>query len=356
MRKILFIAPYPFDEAPSQRFRFEQYLQELTKNGYETEVHSFLSIKAWRTIYQPGKLLAKFFAMKFSFFRRFVLLFKLRQYHYIFIHREAAMIGPPIFEWFISKVLRRKYIFDFDDAIWLPNYSEANASFHRIKMYKKVEKIIRWADQVVAGNEFLAAYAKQFNPRVKVIPTTIDMDQVKGHRGNPETETMVIGWTGSHTTAQYLHEILPVLDAVHKKQAFTFRVISNQDPKLNRDYVEYIPWRRQSEATDLEVMHIGLMPLTDGEWAQGKCGFKALQYLSLEIPAIVSPVGVNTRIVENGVTGFLCETDEEWIERILQLLTDKTLRSEMGRKGKEYILNHYSKAANLPLYLELFKS
>lgn len=355
MSKILFIAPYPFDEAPSQRFRFEQYLSDLKTHGFEPEVHAFLSRKAWKTLYQPGKLFSKFVAMKLSFFRRFILLFKLRRYDYIFIHREASMIGPPIFEWLIAKVLRKKYIYDFDDAIWLPNYSEANASFHKLKMYKKVERIIRWADQVVAGNDFLATYAKKFNQKVCVIPTTIDMEHLKGFRGNPDTKNLVIGWTGSHTTAQYLHEILPVLDAVYLKQPFTFRVISNQDPKLDRDYVEFVPWNRKTEAADLQVMHIGLMPLNDSEWARGKCGFKALQYLSLEIPSIVSPVGVNTKIIEDGKNGFLCHENDQWIEKIGLLLNNKELRLEMGKNGKEFVQKHFSKEANLQHYLELLK-
>src|SRR5690606_36966739 len=130
-----------------------------------------------------------------AFARRFLLLFKIRKYDFIFIHREAAMIGPPFFEWFIAKVLRKKFIYDFDDAIWLANYSEANARFQGLKMYGKVRRIIKWADRVTVGNSFLAAYAHQFNSKVEVIPTSIDLAYQHNREGNPHQKPLVIGWT-----------------------------------------------------------------------------------------------------------------------------------------------------------------
>ena len=133
-KKIIFIAPYPLGQAPSQRFRFEQYFSILEQEGFVVEFHPFLSSKTWNTLYKEGSFIAKTFGMLGSFWRRFILLFKIRKVDSVFIHREASMVGPPIFEWIIAKVLRKKYIYDFDDAIWLPNYSESNAKFHRLKL------------------------------------------------------------------------------------------------------------------------------------------------------------------------------------------------------------------------------
>ena len=355
MAKILFIAPYPQDGAPSQRFRFEQYFSILREEGHELELASFFTQKQWAKLYLEGKTLSKACIMLVAFARRFLLLFKIRKYDFIFIHREAAMIGPPFFEWFIAKVLRKKFIYDFDDAIWLANYSEANARFQGLKMYGKVRRIIKWADRVTVGNSFLAAYAHQFNSKVEVIPTSIDLAYQHNREGNPHQKPLVIGWTGTHTTGRYLQDLLPVLDELAQSNSFIFRVISNQAPDFNRPYLEFVKWNKSSEIEDLASFNIGVMPLEDSDWARGKCGFKGLQYMALGIPALLSPVGVNTEIIQDGVNGFLCDSQEVWLEKLALLLQDADLRNQIGAEGKATIRNCYSVEANKTKYLNLFR-
>jgi len=207
-KRILFLAPYPHAEAPSQRFRFEQYFDFLKEQGYEIEMHSFLNERTWSTIYNHGSFFAKAIGILGSFWRRKLLLFKIRKFDYIFIHREASMIGPPIFEWVIAKVFKRKYIYDYDDAIWLPNFSQQNAKFQKLKAYGKVKKIIKWADVVTTGNSFLQEYAKQYNDNVVVIPTTIDLKNSHNQSSKQSNSLVNIGWTGSHTTMSYLDALI----------------------------------------------------------------------------------------------------------------------------------------------------
>lgn len=354
-KKILFIAPYPYDEAPSQRFRFEQYIVFLRENDFETEVVPFLDKKGWKALYKEGGVFKKFLAMKRAFLRRWALMFRIRKYDHIFIHREASMIGPPVFEWIIAKLLRRKFIYDFDDAIWLPNYSESNARFHRLKMYGKVRRIMKWADQVTAGNDFLAEFARKHNSNVQVIPTTVDTENVHNQKGNPENDIPVIGWTGSHTTAAYLKNLLPVLDELYQTKPFIFRIVSNQEPGLDRPYVDYIKWSRENEIKVLCSFNIGVMPLEDSIWSKGKCGFKALQYMALEVPAVISPVGVNVQIVSDGVDGYLCQDNESWKKHLSDLITDPELRKKLGANGRQTVEDRYSVKAFKQRYLELFQ-
>lgn len=354
-KQILIIAPYPHDSAPSQRFRFEQYIDLIEAEGYTVTLKPFLSEKGWKTLYKEGSTLAKVLTLSGSFLRRWGLMFQLKKYDRIFIHREASMIGPPVFEWIIAKVLRRKYIYDFDDAIWLPNYSDSNARFQKLKMYKKVNKAMKWADRITAGNAYLEEYAQQFNTNTQVIPTTIDTQKVHNLSGNPDTEIPIIGWTGSHTTMKYLDTLIPVLDELAKEVQFKFRVISNQSMDTERDYLEFIPWNKETEIKDLAQLNIGVMPLADNEWSRGKCGFKALQYMALGIPAVVSPVGVNTTIIQNGKNGYLCASPEEWKTALRELLQDPDKRNELGKAGQERVREAYSVKANLTNYLNLFK-
>lgn len=354
-QKIFFIVPYPHAQAPSQRFRFEQYFDLLKQEGFEISIHPFLDDKTWKTLYGPGNIPGKAMGMMRSFFRRWALLFKLRKADHLFIHREAAQLGPPVFEWIIAKVLRRKYIYDFDDAIWLPNYSESNARFHRLKAYWKVNYCMKWADQVTAGNRYLADYARKFNTSVQVIPTTIDTVNHHNLTTDHEASPVVIGWTGTHTTMHYLDELIPVLQELEQEYDFTFRVISNQAPGYALRSLEYVPWNKTTEIADLAKINIGVMPLKQDIWSEGKCGFKGLQYMALEIPAVMSPVGVNSDIVTDGVNGFLAGSPEDWKSKLSLLLGDRELRKKIGKAGRERIESAYSVNANKYKYLDLFR-
>ena len=355
-KRLVIIVPYPLGEAPSQRFRFEQYINLIENEGFTVEFHAFLSDKTWKALYKQGSFFAKAFGMLGSFWRRFMLMFKLRSADVIFIHREASMIGPPIFEWIIAKILRKKYIYDFDDAIWLPNYSATNAKFQRLKAYGKVKKIMKWAHAISAGNDYLKEFASQFNPNVMVIPTTIDLEHVHNRLTNHQVEIPVIGWTGTHTTMNYLDELVPILQELEKTHTFIFRVISNQSPSFSLNCLEFVKWNKETEIEDLARINIGVMPLTDTIWAKGKCGFKGLQYMALEIPSVMSPVGVNTTIIEHGINGFLCSTPEEWKQTLILLLENEDLRTEIGKKGFQTVKERYSVEANLTHYLEILNA
>jgi glycosyltransferase involved in cell wall biosynthesis len=354
MEKIIFLVPYPKSEAPSQRFRFEQYLPELEKQ-FVVEIHSFIDTETWQKLYAKGQFGYKIRKMLGSFRRRFALLPKISKADHVFIHREASQIGPPIFEWIIAKILRKKYTFDFDDAIWIPNYSETNAKFQRLKAYWKVKYIVKWAGQISAGNEYLAEFARKYNPKVSVIPTTIDAEYHHNILSTPTASPMRIGWTGSHTTMPYLDELLPVLKKLNEKHDFLFRVISNEKPNWDVPFLEYVPWNKSTEIRDLAQIQIGVMPLKADIWSSGKCGFKALQYMACEIPTVLSAVGVNTQIVTHEKDGFICTGEDEWFSCLDKLLSNETLRQNIGKQGRARILSHYSVEANKIKYLQLFQ-
>jgi len=357
MNRILILAPYPYQIAPSQRFRFEQYLQALTDNGFTYDFEPFISSHTWKILHLPGNTHKKIVGMLAGFIRRFQLLFKLGKYDHIFIHREASHLGPPVFEFLIAKVFRKKIIYDFDDAIWLPNFSEANRWIHYIKMYQKVNYIMRWSTVISAGNAYLADYARKQNPlaRIVVNPTTIDTEHYHNQVKDQHTPKLVIGWTGTHTTLRYLHQIVPILQKLEKEYDFDFLVISNQPPDISLKSLVYLKWKKETEIEDLLRMNIGLMPLVEDAWSNGKCGFKALQYMALGIPAIISPIGVNTKIVDDTINGFLCSTPAEWENALLNLLQNPDLRVQMGKEARKKIVDSYSVLSNTSNFLGLFR-
>lgn len=356
MKKLHIIAPYPKGEAPSQRFRFEQYLSFLEENGFEVHYHSFHTQKSWERLYKPGMFVQKTFELFYNFLRRWVLLFQLIPAKHIFMHREMAHIGPPVFEWILVKILRKKYHYDFDDAIWIPNYSAANARFQKLKCYWKVPKLIKWAGSVSAGNDYLVKYALQFNQNVVRIPTTIDTKNQHNILVNHESDRLVVGWTGTHSTMHYLDRLIPVLRKLETEFEFEFLVISNKKPNYELKSLRYQDWKLETEMEDLSQMQIGLMPLVYDMWSEGKCGFKALQYMALGMACVVSPVGVNISIVQDGENGFIADSEEEWEKVLRELFTNKELRHLVGKAARKSIEEKWSIEAWKKEYLALMEN
>ncbi len=353
MRKIAYLATYPLGTAPSQRFRVEQYIPYWKKYGVKVDVFPFYSDKSFQYIYQSGKIVQKTVLILIDFIRRFLLLFILKSYPVIFIQRGVAPIGPPIFEWILKKILRKKLIYDFDDAIWIPD--ERSSSIVKfVKSYSKVSIICGWADLVISGNDYLAEYAEGYTKKVIIIPTVVDTENKYSLKTKNSNGTNVIGWTGSHSTMKYLDLIIPILQKLEQKHNFKFKVISNKNPELPLSSFEYIQWTNENEIKDLSQFDIGIMPLIEDAWSKGKCGFKAIQYMALGIPAIVSPVGVNAHIVDHEQNGYLADELQEWEKYLSTLISNVGLREKYGKEARRKIEHHYSINSVLPQWKELF--
>jgi glycosyltransferase involved in cell wall biosynthesis len=354
--KILFLAPYPLNISPSQRFRFEQYFPVLTAAGHSYEVQTFLQ-GAGDVLFRKGNFFSKIWALTSGKFRRLHMLTRVHQFDRVFIHREVMPIGPPVFEWIIAVVLRKTVIYDFDDAIWLTDRLNEPLWMRIIKWRSKVGAICRWSNKVSAGNEYLRAFARNYNAHVEYNPSTVDTENV--HRPTPGptgSGSVTIGWTGSHTTLKYLALVEDVLKEMEKKYSnLKFLVIANEPPSIGLKSMEFIPWRRETEISDLRRIDIGIMPLPDDEWSKGKCGFKLLQYLALEKPAVASPVGVNVNIIIDGENGYLAKDKGEWMSRLSDLIESESLRKRMGTNGRAFVTSRYSVASNSSNFLSLLE-
>lgn len=340
--------------APSQRFRVELFLAPLEKEGFSFRVLTYLDKNAWNILYKPGNHVLKAWSTIKGFFRRINHLLLSRKADYIFIHREATPVGPPVFEWLLAKTFRKKIIYEYDDAIWIPGGEKISFIKKWLKATWKVKHIIKWSYKIAAGNDFLCEYAKQFNSSAFFIPTVVDTE--KGHyklKDQYEGKRVVVGWTGTHTTLHNLELIEGVIPELKKEIDFDFLIISNKPPGFNFEFI-YKQWELATEQDDLLKMHIGLMPLKQGPWFEGKCGFKLIQYHACGIPAIASPVGVNALITLHNETGFIANDRNEWKGYLKTLIADAALRSAMGKAGREHIEKNYSLNSLLPAFISLF--
>ena len=344
MIRVLALVPYPTGRAPGQRYRIEQWAPLLREEGVRVTFSPFLSPRGMDVLYEPGHVAVKVWEMLRGYVRRLGEALRSTPADVIFLYREAALLGPAWVEHLLA--LRRPLVFDFDDAIYLGDTSPANGWSRMLKSRSKVEALCRVARHVTVGNEFLARFARDRATEVTIVPSTIDTDlyQVRARARNA---VPVIGWTGSATTGAHLMALAPALRRLRARHDFELRVIG---VKLDIEgvTVRCRPWRAESEPDDLSVLDVGLMPLPDDEWARGKCGMKALQYMALGIPPVVSPVGVNETIVRDGINGFLASTQEQWVDRIALLLEDESLRRRLGQDARKTVEEAYSAKGHVP--------
>jgi len=353
--KVLAIVPSIYDTSPGQRYRIEQWEPLLREMGVELTYSSFETAQLQQILHQDGNTLQKIQGVLQSINRRRSELKSIKGFDLVYVFRESALLGPA---WFERRIARSgiPMVFDFDDAIFIAYKSPSNGYLSYLKFPNKTGEICRLSTHVMAGNQFLADYAKKFNERVTIIPTTIDTEKYQMSEQKPEPETLTIGWSGSFSTAQHLATLSDVLQELARQEKFRLRVIGAPKFELPGVDIEIIKWRSETEVRDLQPIDIGIMPLPDDEWSKGKCGLKALQYMALGIPTICSPVGVNSDIIQDGENGFLADGQAEWIEKLKKLLHSAELRRKLGTAGRATVEKSYSAKSQAPRVLEVFRS
>lgn len=356
MPKVLFIASHRPERSPGQRFRFEQYFEFLKEQGFQCELSYLVEPGDDQFLYKPGHFLEKARFVQRSVSKRRADVARMNEFDIIFISREALMTRSTWFERAFRKG-KARIIYDFDDSIWLSNVSDANRRWGWVKDASKTSKLIALADMVFAGNNYLADYGRKFNTNVEVVATTINTEEYLPRTVRPEGP-VIIGWSGSITTIRHFKYAVPALRKLKAKYGdrIAFQVVGDGNFHQEELGITGLPWRKDTELDDLRAMDIGIMPLPDDEWARGKCGLKGLQYMALGIPTLMSPVGVNSEIIQHGENGFLPRSTEEWVEQVSRLVEDADLRARLGAAARRTVEERYSVKAWRDTYLKLFNN
>lgn len=328
--KFLFISTHP--DRPSYRFRIEQFLPYFRGKGNVCDT---------------------FFLPKNSF-RKFQEIRNLPQYDAIFLQQK-------LLSFLEMKFLRRKtdcLIFDIDDAVMFN--SKGKTAYRR---YSRFRQTVQKANHVICGNEYLAEQTKPYNNSISIIPTAVDAELIhhaslSGSQSASQEKSqgkITIGWTGSKSNTGYLNDIFPIIAGFGER--VHFKIISDSVERLDFDRLspvthEHVKWSPEVEFTELSSFDIGLMPLPDSKWTRGKCSFKALQYMALGIPTVCSPVGMNCKVIQHGINGFLPDSPEQWKANLESLIESVDLRKNVGAAGKETILKSYDIQIVAPMVVD----
>jgi glycosyltransferase involved in cell wall biosynthesis len=299
----------------ASRYRVLQYIPYLKSHGVETTVR----------LYPRG------LKENIQFFK------DLPRYDIVFLQRKR--FNQPRLRWLRKRA--KRIIYDFDDSVMYRN-SKAKDPVSQTRKRRFIQ-MIKASDFVIAGNEFLRTQVLPVNPNVEVIPTSIDQERYLPKDYSVAKDTVSIGWIGDHGSIHYLEKMRPVFEKIGERYAHSeLKIVCDTFFDCEKMHVVKKQWKSDEEVEDLQSFDIGLMPLVDDPWSWGKCGLKIVQYQGVGLPVVCTPVGVNRDLVEEGVTGFLAKTPEEWEKKLSVLIEDAPLREKLGKEGRKRVLEEYT--------------
>lgn len=352
--RVLLLSKYPRMGA-SSRLRSLQYLPALADEGIEVTVSSLFGEEYLTELYSKGRR-SKLRSL-ILYLKRLLVLLTVFRYDVLWIEKELFPYFPAFFERLLA-FLGVRYVVDYDDAIF-HNYDLSGSGLIRKVLGWKIDAVMAGASCVIAGNQYLAERARQAGAkRVEIIPTVVDHNRYSQIPSTGDSQ-LVIGWIGSPSTQRYVVDIQDALRAVCDKTGARLMLVGATDAvvdQLSGIPVEVVPWSEESEAENIAQMDVGIMPLVDGPWEKGKCGYKLIQYMASGVPVVASPVGVNVEIVDGYGCGRMAESKDDWAESLLELLSGADVRNTLGRAGREAVVKRYSLQTQSPILADILKS
>jgi glycosyltransferase involved in cell wall biosynthesis len=350
--KILALTKYG-SQAASTRQRFTQYEPALAAAGMAVDFSTFFDNDHLDRLIAGRR--ASYFAAMRGYVRRLRAVLAARDYDALWVHYELFPYLPGAFER-IGKWAGKPIVVDYDDATF-HTYDNSRHSLVRRLLSQKLVPLLKNASAACCGNLYLRDYVSQYCQHTIVLPTVVDTNRyipVERENAGP----VVIGWIGSPSTWEFVRPVLPLLRNLVEEFGVIFRAVGAGDG-AKRDLfpgLDLVNWSEAREIAMVQNMDIGIMPVTDGLFERGKCGYKLVQYMACGIPVVASPVGVNRSMVELGPTGFLARSDSEWRDGLVQLISDPGLRASLGQKGRARAVADFSLAGQADRLVELFQS
>ena len=336
----------------SSRLRVNQYVPIFQEAGMVVQIHALLDDDYVRAFYAREHVLAS--VLK-GYRSRFAALWSAADFDVVFLEKEALPWLPE----FLERALLRscaKLVVDYDDAVF-HRYDQHSSPLVRRFLGRKLDRLMRRADLVIVGNDYLGERARAAGSRwVEWVPTVVDLARYPVRQwADGQGRPVVVGWIGSPATAGYLADVVPALQRVALRHAIRCVAIGARADQVAGSPFEAWSWSEADEVDMLQRLDIGIMPLPDSPWTRGKCGYKLIQYMACGIPVVTSPVGANRQIVVDGESGFLANGVEAWSERLSQLVEDVALRQRMGIAGRRRVETTYCLQVQGPRMVELLR-
>jgi len=331
----------------SSRMRGLQYAPLFEMAGAEVSVEPLFGDAYLNALY--GRRQRPFHIVAAAYLKRLAAVLQARRSGLVWVEKEVFPYLPAAFEDLLA-LSGVRYVVDYDDAVF-HNYDMSESRLVRSLLGHKLDRLLRNAALVTAGNDYLREYAVSHGAtRTLLLPTVIDLDRYPVTPA-PNGDRLRIGWIGTPTTAPYLNAILPAIQAVNAVRPVELVTIGAPPLPSQGFPVEQHAWSQMKEAELLSGVDVGIMPLPDEPFERGKCAYKLIQYMACARPVIASPVGVNAQVVTPEV-GYLASSVEEWAAALSRVAADAPLRRRQGLAGRELVERTFSLQAQAPRLIE----
>jgi glycosyltransferase involved in cell wall biosynthesis len=339
------------NKSPSYRTRFHSYKHFFKKFMINVQTKELFDENFYNNRIFKSKI--NFYKLLYCYFYRTKdLLFRKKPFVAI-VHVELLPYIPFIAE-FILKIRRIPYIIDIDDAVYFRFKNKKKFLYFIDKI--KFKYMMSNSFSILAGNNFHVNYLRQYNNNVHYFPTTIDFKKYNYLLHNKKHKIFTIVWIGTPSTTFYLSNIVKILNKIKSNYNINIKVIGADKKIIPNLKCEYIDWTEENEVEEISKCHLGIMPLNNSDWELGKCAYKILQYMALKLPVVASPVGVNKEIIIDNNNGMLANNDNEWYDKISQLLNDNNLINKISNNGYNTVFKQFNIENYKMPYLKVLKS
>jgi glycosyltransferase involved in cell wall biosynthesis len=346
--KILFLPKYN-ELGPSSRYRIYQYLDSYEKAGIKVDVAPLFGSH----FFTNNKIIKIGYTLYYYFRRAFKLL-EVYKYDLVYVEYELLPYFPSIFEK-LFKVLNVKYIVDYDDAIF-HNYNASSNFFIKLLLSNKIETVIKNANYVVSGSPYLSHYISRLNANCIEIPTSVSKEVYRQKTKSETNAVFTIGWIGSRTTSVNLIKLIPAFETLSTKMDFKLNLIGfdkNEESKLAHLNANFINWDSKTEIDEINKFDVGIMPLDNTPFNQGKCGFKLVQYMGCSLPTIATPLEANVKINRNKKNLHAAAT-EDWVSAFEKVYHNQGYFREVGLENYDDFTKYYTVESNSETYIAVF--
>lgn len=353
-KKILIVCPYPENSMAGQRLKYEQFIKYWEEENYSVDISSFMSHRLLSIVHKKGHLFTKVTGTIIGFLKRVIEIPRLRKYDIVYIFLYVNPLGGP----YLEKVYRKfskKIIFDLEDNGFIKPNKDIS---QKLRSTEKTEYLVQTADHVITSSPVLnnACIAINKYKKATYISSSTDAERFLPVNKFTNDKKIVIGWTGTITTQNFLDLLRPVFIELKKIRDFKLVVIGNFDYSFPEMDLEVIKWNTTTEVADLQKIDIGVYPLEINDWVMGKSGLKAIQYMTIGIPCVATDVSTVQQFIKHGENGFLVKTHEEWINTLVTLIDNPELRKATGTAARQTITTRFSKEVIKHQYLDILKS
>jgi len=203
------------------------------------------------------------------------------------------------------------------------------------------------ADAITVTTDILAGTFSKHNKNVYVLPNYIDLNLFKKLDLKKDSKVRIV-WQGGHSHYSDLYMVKDVFKRIVEKYENVEFLIFGYFFKgvfqgLTR--VTEVPWvQHAAYPYRLPALNadIGIAPLEDNEFNRNKSCIKYLEYGAVGMPTVASNVSPYKEVMKDGETGFLASDNDEFVEKLSQLIEDKSFRKKMAKKAYEDIKENHN--------------